>query len=446
MRTITLPIEMKVRELDGKVWLALHLVRGGARVFLGPDSALGANIASLAPDVHLLNSAYSTPLHESTVAAVKRGGGRVAVLDTEGGIYRSRDAYATRLSPDLLARVDHFLAWGPDPASIVREAMGGRPGAEVVVTGNPAFDLLRSPADGIFEPEAQELRREFGRFVLVNTNFGYANPYTRASVNQRTETLERRQMEELLMERLLSVLAVLAETYPSTQIVIRPHPSEDHGMYRRRSAGIANLHVHHRGPVSPWLKASAVLVHNACTTGVEAALLGRPVLAYCPTSYHVDEFSVANAVSERVTDDAMLIARVGDYLAGVDQQRAALPADRRAFLTKYIANAEFSASERIAKMFLSGNASSARRRLEWRALPTRVVLALVGETGLDRARALRGPAARTQIRYVRQKFPGITRAELEARICRMAGVEPTLGNVRVHKMAGMEHTLLLEPK
>jgi surface carbohydrate biosynthesis protein len=444
MRTIALPIETKVRELDGKTWLALHLVRGGARVVLGPHGALAANIGALAPDVYVLNSADA--MYRPLAARLKRAGGRVAVLDTEGGLYRSRDAYATRLDVELLEEVDHFLAWGPDPASIVRETMGTRPGAEVAVTGHPTFDLLRSPADELFEPEAADIRREFGgRFVLLNTNFGYANPFTRTTVNQRTETAERRRMEELLLGRLLELTTRLARSYPSTQIVLRPHPSEDHDMYRRAFAGITNVHVHHRGPVSPWLKACAVLVHNVCTTGVEAALMGRPVLAYCPTPYHVEEFSVANCVSEKVGEDDALIARVGEHLHRSDDRRVELAGDRRAFLARYIANTDFSAAERITSVFLSGQSSTIGARTDPRSLALRGFIALFGESGLDRVRALRGREARTQLAYVRQKLPGLWRSELEERIARMGRIDPTLGAARVRKVVGVEHTFVVEP-
>lgn len=449
MKTITLPIETKVREFDGKLWLALHLAREGCAVYLGPDQAITDALPTIRPDIHLLNSGYAAPLYREAVATVKAHGGRIAVLDTEGGIYRERSAYAVRLSPVLLRDVDIFLAWGPDPASIVQETMGEE-GPEVVVTGNPSFDMLREQTDLVFAPEAAELRREFGHFVLINTNFGYANPFTRSTVDQRTETQVRREMEELLFDRVVRLAQKIAQKDPDVQVVLRPHPSEDHERYKREFGGTPNLHVIHKGPVTPWLRACAVLIHNVCTTGVEAAMLGRPVLAYCPTQYHFDEFSVANGVSEKVRDDETILARVQECLTSPDEARVSLPADRRAFLENYIANVTYSASERITSAFIAlmarpPNAAGGRPRSSARALTTRAVVAIGGERLLDKFRVWKNRGDRTQLSYVRQKFPGITKAEIEARIERMAQAEPTLGRVRVRKIRSMEHTFVIEP-
>ena len=49
--------------------------------------------------------------------------------------------------------------------------------AKLAVTGNPRFDTLLSGPRCVYRRDADALKAEFGRFVIVNTNFTRANPY-----------------------------------------------------------------------------------------------------------------------------------------------------------------------------------------------------------------------------------------------------------------------------
>ena len=63
-------------------------------------------------------------------------------------------------------------------------------------------------------------------------------------------------------------------------IIIRPHPEEDHTIYNTAFEKYSNIYVVYSGSVIPWIIAADVMVHHDCTTSLEAAMLGRSSISY----------------------------------------------------------------------------------------------------------------------------------------------------------------------
>ena len=48
---------------------------------------------------------------------------------------------------------------------------------KLVVSGNPRFDLYRADYRAIFSDKAEKIRKLYGPFILVTTNFAFFNNY-----------------------------------------------------------------------------------------------------------------------------------------------------------------------------------------------------------------------------------------------------------------------------
>ena len=70
------------------------------------------------------------------------------------------------------------------------------------------------------------------------------------------------------------MLPEIAEAFPDMRIVVRPHPVEKHAAWEEIAARHDNVELAQEGNVLPWLLAARALIHNGCTTGVEAYGLG----------------------------------------------------------------------------------------------------------------------------------------------------------------------------
>ena len=67
----------------------------------------------------------------------------------------------------------------------------------------------------------------------------------------------------------------LANKFPELNFIYRPHPSEDHDYYKVIFKGVKNINVEHDGNVIPWILACKLLLHDGCTTAIEATLAGK---------------------------------------------------------------------------------------------------------------------------------------------------------------------------
>ena len=71
---------------------------------------------------------------------------------------------------------------------------------------------------------------------------------------------------------------------------MRPHPAEDPNLYHDLLAGYPNVSVEWRGDVGSWIRRCRALIHNGCTTAVQAQIARKPVITYAPIA-EVDELS-----------------------------------------------------------------------------------------------------------------------------------------------------------
>jgi len=312
--TLIVPVENQVRELDAKLLLACAASERGFGVVLGSRTFVHFAVPFLPRGVFLAKSLRGI---STRMFRLLRGLGHDIVAWDEESLVRfsSPEYYPFRYSPKTFAAVDRLFAWGPDDAELF-EAYEHYTGVPIHVTGNPRMDMLRPELRSYFDDEVAALRRRFGDFILVNTNFPFVNPFApelallqgdadgigvhvgRTGQGMSLEFARGyAQHIQTLCDHFKSLIPQLGEWFPDHTIIVRPHPSEDHDVWRRLTTGQPNVQVMHEGNVVPWLLASRALLHNGCTTAVEAALLDQPALSYMPATSEVFDYPLPNALS-----------------------------------------------------------------------------------------------------------------------------------------------------
>lgn len=219
----------------------------GRRAFL-PFGPIQRLLDRIRPDVVI---ATDSPRSEEAALRLARKNGlpSVCIVSLFGLDWES----VTLREPGYGDRVVVMSDWVRD--NLI--ALGRRP-AEIVVTGNPAFDRLNDPD---LPRQGDALRAEKGwrdRKVILW-----------ASQPQPAQELPPRMMELLL---------AAVERHPDWHLVYRPHPNEP---------GLP-VPSHPRVSVSPrtenlavLLRAIDVAVVMTTTVGIEAALSGRPLVKVC---------------------------------------------------------------------------------------------------------------------------------------------------------------------
>ena len=299
---IGLPIEIAVRELYGKLWLALNLVQDGHEVVIGKDASIHHNIDVFKPDAMFMHGPFGIQSKGKLSNRYKNAGCSVIYLDTEGGIFSDDESYRTRIDPVVVESSDWIFAWGDRSTEIAQEC--SQSPERVLTTGAVRFDLLQNPLNSIYQGDSVQYSDKYGDYVLINTNFSIGNVEGGEALSSElsVEAIESPEdWHKFLCVEFIKAIHELSDHLPEINIIVRPHPSENHETYRREFSNSDTVYIRHTGSVRPWIKAARAVVHNGCTTGIEASLMQSPVIAYRPQRSKF-ETSLPNTVSWCVDD------------------------------------------------------------------------------------------------------------------------------------------------
>ena len=321
---LIIPVENQVRELDAKLLLACVAAKRDLTSIIGPKRKIENHIASFPRGIFL---SKSLRIAKRTFFPISRLlGHEIVAWDEEALVHLPAETYfSRRLSPVGMEHVSHLFAWGEDNAELWRQYPQLPPGIPIHITGNPRVDLLRPDMQGYYKTEADQIRKTYGDFILINTNFNHVNafyptqnlfqplkkPGEEARFGQSARGMTReyaegfRDHKQAVFEDFQKLIPELESAFPKHTVVVRPHPTENQEIYRKLAARCQRVQVTNEGNVVPWLMAAKVLIHNGCTTGVEAYVMRLPAISYRVTvnDYYDDGFyHLPNRLSHQCFD------------------------------------------------------------------------------------------------------------------------------------------------
>lgn len=177
---------------------------------------------------------------------------------------------------------------------------GGRPASEILVLGNPAFDHLASPTWATVGREVRA-RRGWGddRVILwASQREAAKNPYSGISG------------DPALPEKIEEALRTAVARHSHWRLVVRPHPNEP---ARGPSPGVELSGP--GDPLYPLLAAVDAVVIMTSTVGLEARLMGKPVVSVDVSVFSNDTPFAEEGISQGITDLAHLEIAVESALA-----------------------------------------------------------------------------------------------------------------------------------
>jgi hypothetical protein len=92
-----------------------------------------------------------------------------------------------------------------------------------------------------------------------------------------------RDHKQAVFEDFQQLIPRLEKSFPDYTIVVRPHPTENKAIYHNIAERCQRVNVTNVGNVVPWLMATKAVIHNGCTTGVEAYVMRIPAISYRAT-------------------------------------------------------------------------------------------------------------------------------------------------------------------
>ncbi len=304
-----LPLEVVKREYLGRLCLAVEMAARGMPVFIGHKKWIIRLALDAEPGIFFYKDAARD---EWFVPGLRDRGFALVAQDEEAGIIYADYAefFSRRKSLENVPNLDLFFAWGDDDYDFLARRMCTAEKCNLVKSGAVKTILWGAPGRQYFAEDIDRIRGRYGRFVIFITNFAVGNSYLPldellglAEKNDGAASeqyRERYEKESRLMRFVMRTSRAIVER-TGLNVVIRPHPTENVDNWRRQVANLDKVFVEPEGDLSPWILASDGVLHNSCTSGIQAAASNVPVVAFGELGADLEgACSVPNAVSEPV--------------------------------------------------------------------------------------------------------------------------------------------------
>lgn len=332
---IYIPIEIKVRELEGRLLLALTAAERGHTVVVGEKKdTIGLATKGLLPPglVHLKSI---TP-HESMkrlLSRLKKNGHAVTVQDEESGLLdETYDTFARlRFSEETIQAVDRVLAWGNYDQRSLKQFYESQ-SDKIVVTGSPRVDFWREDFADYYSDHKESKEMEGKPYIMVVSNFSgplninrFWNVMARLSEAGYFEREEGREMREYLnaayqtklIGEFVFMIRGLRRRFPDYNVLVRPHPVESTEGWEKLIGNVPGVFVQRSGTISPWIRHAKAIIHNGCTSAMEAAISGQNRIAYRPIPNKIER-EIPNKVSLNAFSEEELHTLLDGMLKGQD--------------------------------------------------------------------------------------------------------------------------------
>jgi surface carbohydrate biosynthesis protein len=327
---LLIPVENQVRELDPKLMLVCIAAERGFSSVIGSRREMEFNIDAFPQSIYLSKSMTIRSLLFFRVA--KRFGHEIITWDEEALVHLPPETYfSRRLDSKAIRYVSHLFAWGRDNKELWLQYPDLPDKLPIHVTGNPRSDMLRPELQPFYGDEVEKIRTKYGNFILINTNFNHVNNYgpdmnlfkpvkrpgLKPAFGRAARGMSRpyaeglRDHKQAVFENFKQLIPKLEKAFPDYNIIVRPHPTERHDAYKEIASHCERVFVTNEGNVVPWLMATRAVIHNGCTTGVEAYMMGVPAISYRASvneDYDYGFYVLPNKISHQCFDFEEFVA------------------------------------------------------------------------------------------------------------------------------------------
>ncbi len=418
--TLIIPVELQVREFDAKLLMSCVAAESGFPVILGSQTQIHLRIASLPRGIYVAKDIRFSK--SRMIAIMKQLGFEIVAWDEEGLVrYPPVKYFEARIGPENFAKIAMFFAWGPDDAEVIASHPDAA-GLLIHRTGNPRIDMLHPDLRFLYDSEVRRIKDKYGRFILINTNFGTSNhflekyriptPAADEGVGNWDEDMAR--YRNALYAHFLQMIPELGRAFEDTAIILRPHPSESLKSWQQAAAGCKNIHVTNEGSAIPWQMASDVLVHNGCTTAIESYLLDKPAVAYQPISSQRFDRHLPNSISYKARTMEELTAQIRPFVN--DELKEAHTREQDKYFDRHVVRrAEDLASDRVVAILRQ---SAIVRQGLTTPGPVSYLLGLLKAKIRTAEKTVNAyiPGSKNSFSYERTRFPGISELEVQTKI------------------------------
>lgn len=428
--TILFPIETLARELDIRIVWATYLAKHGITSLFG-DRRI----------IHTLSKNMQNGTYVGKQAFMAAKGGRYKIynrlvknsftriyMEEEGAVFFGDEGdwineLSARSDLPSLQKKDHIFTWGDHWKTYYLTNLDADQQVNVQTFGHPRFDIYRPPLSQIFARSVESITSKYGRFVLVNTNVGFANNgagiedtfskrfgfYSdeKTRLNATANWAATVATMAHIVELVHNIAVPLAKQ--GLNILVRPHPSEGMEFYNAAFRMLDNVKVVREGSPTPWILASEAMIHDGCTTAIEADIGGILPISFRPVTQNELKLPLPNSLG--------IIAKTSkEVLAAIENrdQAQSMPKRLASNTPAEMLLENLSGPTNLA--FLNQLVALTRDNPATVNSPSNRKIAFLTkskewEESIKLSTPYLRPSKKQDIEYQRGKFPGINRSE-----------------------------------
>lgn len=284
-KILALPIELYQREFYSSLYMALVAAQKGYQVIIGEQNQVVFKRVKRGIYYHKDHANWSYPIFRK---AVKRKM-KIATLDVEGLIYDSEEIYVNnRVSKTATKLIDIIFAWGDNQRRLIEKNIDDP--QKIFVVGSPKFDISNLIKDKL---KKEINTNKYVHKILINTRFPSINGIRgnkeidnikHLGILKNSAEIEKYksfiESERIIFTEFEKLLFYLSES-ESFEVTIRPHPAENENYYNSFKK-YKNLTIDKSTELNKQILSHDCVIHDGCTTAIEARALGKPVFGLRP--------------------------------------------------------------------------------------------------------------------------------------------------------------------
>lgn len=291
------PVESYVREIAWRIHFACYLLERhpNSVVYIAESSKAlkaaclaGPNAVYIGKHIYSVNP-HSLHKESSWYDKLIASGCNIIFVEEEGGIFlknnfdQDRKLWINRV-PYNLVDVDTFdtIHWGDYQKELTKTIFGG---TRHWVGGAPSIDSCIVTADAALRTKKNQNQTiEVGIMSKggIGSYFKDIKQYYQLSLKGNSDALVLNSKSKLIQDEcdIFQELGILSEFLSPASIQFRPHPSLAQLMPPKGNS--CTLSDSTTIPINTFLKSKSLVVHNGCTTAVQAWFMDVPTVSTTP--------------------------------------------------------------------------------------------------------------------------------------------------------------------
>ena len=298
---IYLHVEISMRELDSKLLLGVIAASRGHQVLISDISEFerGFRRGILNPGIFHTKSITPSDIKINFHKKLIDKKFLITSNDEEAGLelidLKFEEFYLGRSSKKTIQQSAAIFCWGNDDVKTLKKFYPKNK-SKIIKTGSPRVDLWKSTFSNYWGAPTRKPKKPY---LLVSSNMGTSNGinstpdvikifkdlgYLQRNSKLFNEYFELIAEDSIKTSDFVEAIKHLAHKNNEYDIVLRPHPVEDIDAWRLYLEKVPNVHVIREGSITAWVNNAFAVMHNGCTTALEASVIGKPIITYLPSN------------------------------------------------------------------------------------------------------------------------------------------------------------------